>query len=753
MFAGTEVRAFAAPCVQGARASPGGAALGRNRLDALVDRAKELGAKGLAWFRVDAATTAGRRSTRRSTSSSPTPSGPACVRGHRRRGRRPGAGGGRRVAHGLRRCSGQLRLDLGRPPVSEGPRRFCWVTDFPLFDGVDDDGPARGRPPPVHHAPPRRPRRCSSSDPLAVRSQAYDLVLNGWELGSGAIRIHREDIQRRVFDALGITAEEAEARFGFLLGAFRYGAPPHGGFAVGVDRLVAMLAGEENIREVIAFPKTQSGHRPHDRRAQGAGPAPARPSLGHRAVAAAGDADVEPSGARCRSGAATSSTPRPRDRLASAGAAGGPDAAPHPRRDRRPAPPGRPRARRCGRWSSRPADLGDPVGAAGHGKTTLARLVADATAKAFVPLSAVDAGVKRRARGASRRPGAGSASTGQGTILFLDEVHRFNKAQQDALLPGGGGGARRPHRGDHREPVLRGQLPAAQPVDAVAPRAARPTTTCADARPAGPRRRGRRRPTTRPSPRWSSAGRRRRPGRARHPRGGRCARSARGRRRPSPSTTSSGAPEPGGLLPPGATTTTTRSSALHQVASAARTPTPACTGWPACSTAGEDARFIARRLVILASEDVGMADPHGLRGGRRRGPRRRVRRPARGRSSTWPRPSSTWPRAPKSNRVTVALWRAQRRRPGRPAGRRPGPPARRPLPGAGASATARATAIPTTTRRVGGPAVPPGRSRRPRLLRAVDARGRAGDGRAPPGPSSPARGGRPVGRRKGAGSK
>jgi len=83
--------------------------------------------------------------------------------------------------------------------------------------------------------------------------------LNGWELGSGSIRIHRADIQRRVFKALGISDEDAEARFGFLLGAFRYGAPPHGGFAVGLDRLVALLAGEDNIREVIAYPKTQSG--------------------------------------------------------------------------------------------------------------------------------------------------------------------------------------------------------------------------------------------------------------------------------------------------------------------------------------------------------------------------------------------------------------------------------------------------------------------------------------------------------------
>jgi aspartyl-tRNA synthetase len=100
------------------------------------------------------------------------------------------------------------------------------------------------------------------SDPLAVRSQAYDLVLNGWELGSGSVRIHRSDIQQRIFSFLGIEPEQAQARFGFLLDAFRHGAPPHAGFAFGIDRLVALLAGEENIREVIAFPKTQSGMDP-----------------------------------------------------------------------------------------------------------------------------------------------------------------------------------------------------------------------------------------------------------------------------------------------------------------------------------------------------------------------------------------------------------------------------------------------------------------------------------------------------------
>ena len=95
-----------------------------------------------------------------------------------------------------------------------------------------------------------------------MRSQAYDLVLNGWELGSGSVRIHQPELQQEVFTRLGIEPVEAQARFGFLLDAFRFGAPPHAGFAFGVDRLVALLAGEENIREVIAFPKTQSGADP-----------------------------------------------------------------------------------------------------------------------------------------------------------------------------------------------------------------------------------------------------------------------------------------------------------------------------------------------------------------------------------------------------------------------------------------------------------------------------------------------------------
>ena len=168
----------------------------------------------------------------------------------------------RRVVHVL----GLLRQELGRPPVNEGGLRFLWGVDCPLFEDVDDDG----NPLPAHH-PFTMPHvddlelLSNSSTPddlLNVRSQAYDLVLNGWELGSGSVRIHRRDIQQQIFNLLGINEEESQQKFGFLMDAFRYGAPPHAGFAFGIDRLVALLVGEENIREVIAFPKSQSGADP-----------------------------------------------------------------------------------------------------------------------------------------------------------------------------------------------------------------------------------------------------------------------------------------------------------------------------------------------------------------------------------------------------------------------------------------------------------------------------------------------------------
>jgi aspartyl-tRNA synthetase len=252
---GTEFRAFQAEYVGGIRLE-GGAELGRNRLDALTDRAKELGAKGLVWMKVGEGGALDspvakflsdpEQSAIRDALGGSTGDLLLLVADERRN-----------AQHVL----GQLRLDLGRPPVSEGPLRFLWVTEFPMFESLDGDG----NPIPAHHPftmPHPDDLDLLEKMPLSVRSQAYDLVLNGWELGSGSIRIHRSDIQARVFAALGISDEEAEARFGFLLSAFRYGAPPHGGFAVGLDRLTALLAGEENIREVIAFPKTQSGSDP-----------------------------------------------------------------------------------------------------------------------------------------------------------------------------------------------------------------------------------------------------------------------------------------------------------------------------------------------------------------------------------------------------------------------------------------------------------------------------------------------------------
>jgi aspartyl-tRNA synthetase len=265
VFEGTEVKAFGAPSVK-AIVLAEGAALSRSRLDSLTDRAKQLGAKGLAWFKVVQDEEAAGEGQPALSLESPLD---RFLSDKERAGllAATGASAGdlilvvadqyRLVCNVL----GQLRVERGGRPVGEGPYRYLWVVDFPMFDGVDEDG----HPIAAHH-PFTMPHPDDldrlESDPSSVRSQAYDLVLNGWELGSGSVRIHREDIQSRVFSVLGIGAEEAQSRFGFLLGAFRFGAPPHAGFAVGIDRLVAIFAGEDNIREVIAFPKTQSGADP-----------------------------------------------------------------------------------------------------------------------------------------------------------------------------------------------------------------------------------------------------------------------------------------------------------------------------------------------------------------------------------------------------------------------------------------------------------------------------------------------------------
>jgi aspartyl-tRNA synthetase len=262
LFAATEFKAFAgAACIKGIRVDaatyPEAAASGRNKLDALTDRAKKIGAKGLVWMKVGADGAVDSPVAKFLTDSERE----ALVA-------TMGAVEGDLLLlvadewETTVEVLGQLRNDIGRPPVHQGPYRYVWVTEFPLFVGVD---PVSGKPRPGHHPfchPHPDDLHLFDSDPLQVRAQAYDLVLNGWELGSGSIRIHEPELQRRVFNQLGISDEEADRRFGFFLQPFKYGAPPHGGFAFGIDRLAAILAGEENIREVIAFPKTQSGSDP-----------------------------------------------------------------------------------------------------------------------------------------------------------------------------------------------------------------------------------------------------------------------------------------------------------------------------------------------------------------------------------------------------------------------------------------------------------------------------------------------------------
>jgi aspartyl-tRNA synthetase len=153
---------------------------------------------------------------------------------------------------------GELRLELARRfgLLPEGRHDALWVVDFPMFEWND----AEARWDALHH--PFTAPTGSFEDPGALRSRAYDIVLDGWEIGGGSVRINRPEVQQQVFTALGISEEEADARFGFLLQALRYGAPPHGGIALGIDRLVALLAGRDSIRDVMAFPKTASGSDP-----------------------------------------------------------------------------------------------------------------------------------------------------------------------------------------------------------------------------------------------------------------------------------------------------------------------------------------------------------------------------------------------------------------------------------------------------------------------------------------------------------
>jgi aspartyl-tRNA synthetase len=222
----------------------------RSRIDKLEEKAKSLGAKGLAWAVVEADGTwrspiakfLADDEVTRTTQALEAREGDVILFG---------AGSPALVA----RVLGALR-----PDVAEGPpdgHDCFWVVDFPMFEWNEDEA----RFDAMHH-PFTSPTGDLDADPATWRSRAYDVVLDGWELGGGSIRINRPDVQQKVFDALGIGPEEAKARFGFLLEAFTYGAPPHGGIAFGIDRIVALLAGRDSIRDVIAFPKAASGADP-----------------------------------------------------------------------------------------------------------------------------------------------------------------------------------------------------------------------------------------------------------------------------------------------------------------------------------------------------------------------------------------------------------------------------------------------------------------------------------------------------------
>ena len=255
VFAGTGFRGFGLVLAGGGvvrGVNSGSRRASRAELDGLVERAKSLGAAGLVWAVVTDG--GGLRSPVAKFLSGDEKAGVIRVLEAS-----PGdvlllVADSPEVAS---KVLGTIRLDLGRPEAHEA-LHFLWVVDFPVFEQTDQGDLA-----PSHH-PFTAPVSVEEmrERPSEAVAQAYDLVLNGSELGSGSVRIHDPAIQRAVFEILGISDEEAESRFGWFLDALRYGTPPHAGFAIGIDRLVAILRNESSIREVIPFPKTQSGADP-----------------------------------------------------------------------------------------------------------------------------------------------------------------------------------------------------------------------------------------------------------------------------------------------------------------------------------------------------------------------------------------------------------------------------------------------------------------------------------------------------------
>jgi len=255
-FAKTEFRVFQAPYV-GSVVMPGGASSPRRELDAWQDWAKARGAKGLAYILVNEDGTLGGPVSKNISQEEQDGIVQAA-------GAKPGdaiffAAGERSASLSL---LGAVRLEIGKRCnlIAEGAWEFLWVVDAPMFEPTDNGGWTA-----VHH-PFTGPRpefaKSFASDPASALAYAYDIVLNGTELGGGSIRIHDRQIQKDVFSVIGLSDEEATSKFGFLLEAFNYGPPPHGGIALGLDRVCALLTGSDSIREVIAFPKTASGGDP-----------------------------------------------------------------------------------------------------------------------------------------------------------------------------------------------------------------------------------------------------------------------------------------------------------------------------------------------------------------------------------------------------------------------------------------------------------------------------------------------------------
>jgi aspartyl-tRNA synthetase len=230
-------------------AVPGGNKYTRNQLDTLVDQAKQMGFTGLIWVRPGEPPLCSVKAL-----------GPAVLNAALARVSATkddlllmAAG----PADATSKLLGQLRLAVAKKDnlIAASAYEFLWVTDFPLLEYNGEDGRWYA----MHHpftSPMDEDLDQLESDPGKVRAKAYDLVLNGSEIGGGSIRIHDQALQARIFKRLGISDQEARSRFGFFLDALEYGTPPHGGIALGLDRIVAILCGESSIREVIAFPKT-----------------------------------------------------------------------------------------------------------------------------------------------------------------------------------------------------------------------------------------------------------------------------------------------------------------------------------------------------------------------------------------------------------------------------------------------------------------------------------------------------------------